>query len=268
MLGFSGKVQREYLKTLPRILSVDWDFFFPNGAWFDWGHVEAPIFYEQIWWLRCSAYNLKTGEMALNTMVPDKRLLDGFWGKVIQGRPKRIFVTDSHLELYKLLEEIGKPCLVDNYDAHHDFCYDATFSNVDCGNWAGKAKANGLIEHYHLFYPPWRKQEPENGDRRFEVTYGIDWAPKKYDYLFICRSSAWTPTWADDQWLKFIGRWQRFWVLAENIVEKRVAVARKPNMAEARQAMERSHLMTKAFMDKLKSGTLPKAISSKTRRSL
>ena len=256
------------MKTL---LSVDWDFFFPDIAPYDWGHQESQLFYEAIWITRCSSINLLTRELAVDKMVPDRSLLEEFWGRMVKGKPKQLFISDSHLDLYKVLEKIG-PCLIDNYDAHHDFGYSDKFKDVDCGNWALRAWERGLNPSYRLFYPGWRRESPEKipewyprdeeGDL-FPIFHGLNISPNHYDYIFICRSSAWTPTWSDPEWMKFIRHWGSPWGI-RSVWKQRVVlnpfaeVIRSPGMEKARQMAELSHMKYRQYFDNLiKKGISP-----------
>lgn len=256
------------MKTL---LSIDWDFFMPDVAPYDWGHQESELFYEMIWGTRCSSVNLLTKQLAVDAVIPDKDLLHAFWPSTVSGKPEQLFIADSHLDLYKVLEKIG-PCLIDNCDAHHDFGYSDEFKDVDCGNWALRAWEKGLNPSYRLFYPEWRRKSPENippwyprdeeGDL-LPIFHGLNLAPNRYDFIFICRSSAWTPPWADPEWTKFIRFWDSPWSFGRNVWKNRVTlspraeVERTPNMDQARLIAEKSHLQHARYFERLKARGIP-----------
>lgn len=256
------------MKTL---LSIDWDFFFPDVAPYDWGHQESPLFYETIWITRCASFNLLTKQLAINTMLPDQKLLKSFWDRIVVGKPEQLFIADSHLELYKILEKIG-PCLIDNYDAHHDFGYSNSFGHIDCGNWAWRAYENGLNPSYRLFYPEWREKCREEipswyprdteGDL-LAIFTGLNESPNYYDYIFICRSSAWTPTWCDNEWMKFIRYWDSPWSLSRNVWKNRVTISpfaeviRFPNLDQAKNIAEKAHINQTRFFNRLRERGIP-----------
>jgi len=250
------------MKTL---LSIDWDFFFPDVAPYDWGHIESPLFYETIWITRCASFNLLTKQLAIDTMLPDQELLKSFWEKTVSGKPKQVFIADSHLELYKVLEKVG-PCLIDNFDAHHDFGYSDSFMQIDCGNWARKAMEYDLNPSYQLFYPEWRKECPETLKIKsglFSIFFGLKKAPTHYDYIFVCRSSAWTPTWADTEWMKFIRHWDSPWSISRNVWKDRITitpfaeVVRFPSLKQAREIAEKAHLNYAMFFNRLRERGIP-----------
>ncbi len=41
------------------ILSIDWDYFFPDTSEYDWGHNENSIMLDFIWSTRCISRSLK-----------------------------------------------------------------------------------------------------------------------------------------------------------------------------------------------------------------
>ena len=156
------------------ILSVDWDFFFPDTGPFDWGHREAAFFLEDVWWLRCSSRNLFTGERAIDVFWPDRQLLDGFWDKVCPTNPKILAITESHLDLFYVLRNLpGGSLTIYNFDQHCDL--GDTDAEPDCGNWASHALDMGA--NIVQIYPEWRKhrpEKPEDGEaERTTVHYEI-----------------------------------------------------------------------------------------------
>lgn len=223
-----------------KVLSVDWDFFFPDIIPYDWGHREAPIFKEFLWSLRASNRNLFTKASALDEVRPTGH--DKFWERVITN-PSMLAITDSHASLFLILKQLALgPYHIVNFDQHHDLGYPPGDHPLDCGNWAHLAlKQRGRFlktERYQLVYPQWRLQHKEKlpeVDSRVEVFYEIPEELPNFDLVFICRSSAWTPSWADDEWLNFILWWsnhQKVTYLTsyrEEFIEK----ARYPNRAEA-----------------------------------
>lgn len=195
---------------LRNVLSVDWDFFFPDVWQFDWGHREEPLFLEVLWAVRPGSRSLETAEVAIDVVHPDEKLLDGFWEKVVGCSPQLLVVVDSHADMHKVLGAWGGTKRLVNFDQHHDLGYASDMTGtLNCGNWVTKAVQNGLLEKYELWYPPWRKGKPEGEiDGRVEPKYGLPKKPEKFDCVFICRSSAWSPSWSDDRWIEFVEYWK------------------------------------------------------------
>jgi len=206
------------------ILSVDWDFFFPPSEDYDWGHMETGFFLTELAW-NIRAYNTPItskkdkDKYAINHYVADKDRLKNFWKRVcpFYNEVGALFITDSHQDLYHVLQKY--PGVVWNFDAHHDYGYGpmAVNTKLDCGNWVYKARGKRRITDYHLVYPLWRRQRKEDrvdsNPHRYIVSthyFDLNWKnPMVFDIVFICRSSAWTPSWSDADWVKFIGFWKR-----------------------------------------------------------
>lgn len=184
-----------------KVLSIDWDYFFPDPSWFDWSHnEESSLLYEMVWATRPGTHNLKTGARAVNAFVPDRALLDGFWDRTIVPDHLifKLVIAESHKTLGEELLKMGLTYDITNFDQHHDMGYDER-PEMDCGNWAKHVLKACPGSTYRVVYPPWRKGEPE-GSRKVPTSKPRRVAP---DILFICRSSCWTPSWADEEWLKF-----------------------------------------------------------------
>lgn len=219
------------------ILSVDWDYFFPKAADYDWAHREADFFLDLIWTTRVASRNIFNGDYAFDHYIPSRLKLKGFWGKVCPNPPGLLVIAESHSDMYKVLELYENSWVI-NYDAHHDFAYN-DFSDVACDNWAYFGHKNKLISQYDLVVPPWWRK------KHGKVRYGIDKKIKfhhelisctEVDALFICRSSAWTPPWWDDEWLKFINHWQKYPELwSEKIAVDYVLKARDLDREEAKK---------------------------------
>lgn len=193
------------------VLSVDWDFFFPDCVGFDWSMDETnSLFYEVIWPIRWSNRNLFTGEYAKDAYLLDVYTFNGFWDRVLgKSDLKGLFVCDSHADMYHLIKfyrATDRKLHIWNFDQHHDIGYFSK-SRIDCGNWAGKMRDN--ISSYHLVYPKWRRSAPEDDfdNRKWptSVSFGIPSELPKFDAVFVCRSSPWTPSWYDHKWMEFIG---------------------------------------------------------------
>lgn len=222
------------------ILSVDWDYFFPDTFEFDWGHRESPFFMEAIWALRAGNRGLHSNQRAIDKMRPDKERVCDFWGRFLrQFPPRQIVIAESHLSLYRWMEDrniVG--ATVWNFDAHHDLGYGC--GKLNCGNWARRAAENCCMDEYHLVYPAWRKDGPEAEiptlkGLKFDVRYEIPQISGR-PTVFICRSGSWTPTWSDAAWLRFVRFFRRYpitWKL--RAVNPFSMKRRSPNMTEAKR---------------------------------
>jgi len=193
------------------ILSIDWDYFFPDNFQFDWAMDDKKfIFYEMIWPLRWGHMHFKTKQFAKDIYHPDQQLLNGFLDKILtNSKPSLLSIAESHSDIQHLIELFPAKVHIYNFDQHHDIYYGNELpkeeSQLNCGNWVGYFLDQ--IESYHLFYPPWRKSNPEHKDDKLlyaEVSYSIPKDPPEFHMVFICRSSPWTPSWSDNYWIKFI----------------------------------------------------------------
>jgi hypothetical protein len=199
------------------ILSVDWDYFYPDNFMFDWQmNEDNPIYYETIWPIRYGSHNLKTNEMAKDYYMLNETY-NRFWEKVLQNSdPIKLVISDSHTDMSFIFKLFKGKVNIWNFDQHNDLGYGSQNNRrLDCGNWVKYFWKR--IKEYHLIYPEWRKHNPEgNGfEGEYSVYYEIpDWLPD-FDIVFICRSSPWTPSWYDDKWIKFIEYFKRFNTLWE-----------------------------------------------------
>lgn len=202
-----------------QILSVDWDYFFPDIGKYDWGHTENPFFKNEIWFLRCASRNIHTGEYAINEANPRAEEVGAFWENVLKTPAEAIYIGDSHAEIIGFIEKItanteaGAAIQVTNYDQHHDLYYSETppgqNTEAECDNWASHLLTRHPASQYQIVYPRWRENTPEDRPNipgaSIEV-HTAPLAPAAYDAIFVCRSSAWCPPWADEEFITFISR--------------------------------------------------------------
>ncbi len=196
------------------LLTIDWDYFFPNSLendeggmealLFDWGHREVPLFAEGFIW-----NNLGNAFLRRGLELPDTSGHEvGFW-KQFRIKPKApLFVTDSHALVGMPQVLIGVK-EVWNFDAHHDLGYRAPYTpeaGFDCGNWLEAAVHDWGVKA-HVRYPLWKKnaflvdRPPEGHDVQFH--YAGAKLPV-FSKVHVCRSSAWSPPWLDQKFLDFI----------------------------------------------------------------
>jgi len=193
------------MKKTRRILSVDWDYFFPDAEVYDWGHSESRgLFYEIIWQTRVANRNLITGAKVLDDYRPS--VPKNFWSKVLANKPV-LFVGDSHVHIWDRLTKNLFTTVV-SLDAHHDCGYKNGQSHVDCSNWGLWGLITGRIQSFHLYYPEWRDGKEEDLrpivlEYDFHRNYGLP-SPEEYDEVFICRSGVWTPPWFDHSFQEFV----------------------------------------------------------------
>jgi len=189
-----------------KILSIDWDYFYPDSIDYDWGaNEERDIYLNFLWKMRVSNVNLITQVPALKEYVP--KIPKDFWTGTVSNKPS-LLVTDSHADIDEIIKDNS---IVVNLDAHHDYGYDMK-DKLDCGNWAQIAKEEGRIKEYHLVYPGWRLDKPEDEEHTVQhlilqtritsISYKLP-AKQDYDIIFICRSGCWTPPWHDNKFFKF-----------------------------------------------------------------
>lgn len=192
------------------VLSVDYDFFFPDAHMFDWfTNEDSPVPNEFLWLLRWSNTQVlshnKLEQSANELYKPDRSLIDSFWNKVLANtyHPSILIICESHQKIELIFSTTNSNFSVWNFDQHHDMGYQNN-SKLDCSNWVNVFKKR--ITDYHLVYPQWRLDTPENKQlpKHVDVHYIIPEKLPAFDIIFICRSPSWTPSWEDDCWIKLI----------------------------------------------------------------
>lgn len=188
------------------VLSIDWDYFFPDTAPYDWGHSEdMSIFFDMLWAIRAGNHDIMnpSGPPAIETMWPSGH--GTFWPEAVdsRARPRKLFVAESHRSILELVGD-SKNLVVHNVDAHHDLGYTNKPCPPNCGNWVLHLISRGQVSEFHQHYPEWRKDSPETLPSLPEVTVSYE-PPHKLrpNLIFLCRSSCWTPSWADKFWMNF-----------------------------------------------------------------
>lgn len=205
-----------------KILSIDWDYFFPDSSPYDWSsNEENGLFYEIIWSMRITNKNMFTRESVLDEYVPT--IPEDFWG-IVKNRPQ-CYKAESHKRIWDIID-IHRNVELTNIDAHHDCGYkhnydyrklvpfkttvpEKVINHIDCGNWGAFGQAGKRITKFKLVYPAWRKKyrecDPNHKSYWFpkNVKYKLP-KPANYDIVFICRSACWTPPWFDKSLFDFI----------------------------------------------------------------
>jgi len=223
-----------------RILSIDWDYFFPDINNYDWcANEENSLFYEAIWFCRCYSHNLVTKKEALFEYIPT--IPENFWS-IVKNRPK-LYLADSHSQIWHLISQLSG-CIVDSFDAHHDYGYKNKPDVVDCSNWGQHGLRLCDISELNLYYPGWREKYKESKGiiGPTNTHYGLP-GPNNYDAVFVCRSSCWTPPWHDVSFKRFISRSN----LDNNLMDQKVWNRRSLTMREAKKI----RLIDKARIEQL-----------------
>lgn len=205
------------------ILSVDWDYFFPDFNQYDWGAREDDsfLFFEKIWYSRVYHINLFTKQSVLDECMPDQDLLKDFWQKYCKKHPKRLIITDQHRDIFSIFKFWGQAKCVVNFDQHFDWKHEKLCKEPQSCCWAYYAMRKGLMKDYSWIPSPWVAKEYLWTEKGFdeEITKkcivkdikgfkDINLSDICFDLVFICRSSAWTSPWADDKFLEFISYWK------------------------------------------------------------
>lgn len=201
-----------------RLLSVDFDAFFPTGEtrkdeWqlWDWGGHDEDF----PWYLSTSIWATRAATFTqANKPLPKT---DGkereFWPRVTFQPHAQLYFADTHA-LGAHEEVMQGVTEVVNYDAHHDCGYkplkayaSRTRLRYDCGSWllpyalVNKAKVR-------VIYPAWKPhamtKEPDPvipAERVVDPGGPIEGA---FDRVFVCRSGAWVPPWVEDAFWEFL----------------------------------------------------------------
>lgn len=217
----------------PKLLVVDWDFFFPTPGMstrfedfaspllYLWDHKETPFHTSPMVWA-----NRASGFIQNELELPRVAGWEGFWGRfTLDDGGVPVLYGDSNLHAGRIMpstfgmdEEWDLPDVwetVTLYDAHHDSGYDGTGSFeawkargvLTCEDW--------MLRHYdagtrclEVRYPQWRGEvgtiEPAPlipVDRRIDDGSTPD---HTYDAIYVCRSGAWVPPWCDEQFTEFM----------------------------------------------------------------
>jgi hypothetical protein len=204
-----------------RILSVDWDFFFPELSFdpqfwmlYDWGHRDGgSLFLDQLWYNRAAGFLLN--DLPLPTTTGEEK---NFWNRFQFKEDAKLFFADSHSHIYapaihEMLSASGFSS-IENFDAHHDAGYKGKDSKaallesgqVTCENWALAYYLEGI--RVRTFYPTWKKWAFKGeGKPGYRIPRMFDSEVirlKPFDHIFVCRSGGWTPSWLDGDFEKFL----------------------------------------------------------------
>lgn len=201
------------------VCSIDWDYFFPDEHPYDWGLNEFPAsLLNRLWVIRAGNVPIftkafKDRNIALYNFLPDIERINTFWNH-IKTKDSSIVITESHAELFKIIDAMEIEITLYNFDAHHDIYSD---KNLNCGNFVYHLLNEGYLkpENYHIVYPHWREDSLDglivcDDIEKINTYYQIPEDLPIFNIIFICRSGAWTPPWSDDHWINFIQYWKQY----------------------------------------------------------
>lgn len=193
-----------------KLLSIDWDFFFPvpdagpEAVMYDWGHSESKFYMSSYLW-RSRAIGFLVNGLPLPGLSGEEQ---GFWKRFDLSNVGSIQFAESHADIMHLVSEGDE---ITNYDAHHDAGYgkplkDLTISCEDWAHWSA-AKLGCTVK---TVYPRWKltggcsaEQTPDCASVTLTHDNGLP-DPTPYDAVFVCRSGAWTPPWVDKAFDEFL----------------------------------------------------------------
>ncbi len=220
------------MNSRPLVLSVDWDYFLPRSiydfywTWPPYGKASGATL---LWQKRAFTHPLHGADQqktAYDLLRVDEVKVERFWGNVLAGEANpEVRVCDSHEELVDFTQGWESFDLI-NFDAHHDVVYSDKDpqSQLNSGNWVGCLRQQGRLNSYTLVYPRWRQSQPERCNLKLpdgidHLVYG-DWhaGPICPERVFVCRSSAWMPSWCDDRWLQLIALLRKRAIASETIM--------------------------------------------------
>lgn len=219
------------------LLSVDWDFFFPNpldggkcsgeeALLYDWGHRESRFFVETIWPIRAAGF-----ERAGRPLPVVEEGWRSFWSRFTFAPRVKLFVAESHSFAADRRVKRGVTGVL-NFDAHHDCGYSERWpAELDCGNWMLAYDCPKQVR-----YPRWRVGAEGKPLVPVDLVKD-DGSPIRAPIgrVFVCRSGAWVPPWCDTDFECFvqlaglpvvdIGKFERSWTGPAEIPALPVAVA-------------------------------------------
>lgn len=198
---------------MKRLLSVDWDYFFPvpspnkdKDFLYDWGHIEdrySTGLMNAIWTVRAAQF------LAKGLSLPQTSGEElSFWENFDLSGTNTLYFADSHVdilqkELYHNVTEVF------NFDAHHD-AYGKFIPGAkrSCENWTFHFYEKDAALTTVL--PSWQDKvnlpEPAipmqiiQGFNTYKYIYG----KLKIDKLFVCLSGSWVPPWLDENFKTFL----------------------------------------------------------------
>lgn len=213
-------------------ISVDWDFFIYHGMFddismpdgstmpgalvYDWqmGEQRPAVMQEVLWNSRATGFRRWGMDIQERTPLLVNPL--EFYDEV--GYLTPAWMGDSHATAALLARDYGGGFRCWNFDAHHDLGYNGQQyeegDNWYCDNWVQAALQHGWISEYVLVYPDWlgmKEWNPDHAAPNVRVMTYSDFQNEKPELspelAYLCRSSAWTPPWWDEEFQSFADLW-------------------------------------------------------------
>lgn len=188
-----------------RLLVVDFDYFFPVpqdpqdplAFLYAWAHFETPYYLGEVWEERALAFLLR------GLPLPQARGWEGFWERFAFAPEARLYYADSnalafHSDVHQGVREVML------FDAHHDAGYRPLGVEPACDDWMVYYARQGA--RLRVFYPSWRDPslEPVPAVPVERVKDPGGPVEGVFHRVFLCRSGAWVPPWADEAFFAFL----------------------------------------------------------------
>ncbi|RTG92017.1 hypothetical protein [Thermus scotoductus] len=188
-----------------RLLVVDFDYFFPVpqdpqdplAFLYSWAHFETPYYLGEVWEERALAFLLR------GLPLPQARGWEGFWERFAFAPEARLYYADSnalafHSDVHQGVREVML------FDAHHDAGYRPLGVEPACDDWMVYYARQGA--RLRVFYPSWRDPslEPVPAVPVERVKDPGGPVEGVFHRVFLCRSGAWVPPWADEAFFSFL----------------------------------------------------------------
>lgn len=197
-----------------RVLSIDWDYFveasheercflFPDGGQESIGHLVSNM----IWSHRFASARVFKEKGKIPRSLDDLPLKNDFGvlERIInyQDSSTRVYIAESHATAYYLIKDLSSSDNIEiyNIDFHHDMYKIKGSEELNCGNW---------ICHVQRDFPNlktfWVKDEHSEmkGGEDIPLLTIEDLKYKKFDFIFLCKSSVWSPIHLDTYFLDLV----------------------------------------------------------------
>lgn len=169
------------------LLSVDWDYFFPNFNEFDWLEISDPyLIYDLIWPIRYATKAIGRNIIARDYYNP-VWFYEHFWKYLIKTSPKSIFIFDHPEDINVVLETFLEEINIVSFDQHD--------------NGLEKIIDIDKIVEYNLIFPRWDCKDFQVKGKlllEFKREYPV------FDAIFVYRNPKYTSSWNDGKWINFI----------------------------------------------------------------
>jgi hypothetical protein len=208
----------------------------PGKLIYDWGHSEAhsDLLQRIFWQSRIAGFVLNGLEMTkhynLNSQpgTTDPSAFLSVLQKRFKYFDQSCFYADSHalgLRPAMTIQQLSKkPIKVVHFDAHCDLGYSsnavkhAKKGQADCSEWLYYLIHHNIVDEVEIVYPDWKGKASEKSTigqaylkphrSKIKLWNWSDWVLKGQggfaSTTFVCRSSAWTPPYADAEFAKFM----------------------------------------------------------------